>query len=54
VAAFLLGVLGTPLWGAAAAADVLAWRKSEFDGRLHLKASLPSAVVREGKLAYAA
>ncbi len=42
------------LWGAATAADVLVWKKSRFDGRLHLKASLPSTVVREGKLIYAA
>ena len=42
------------LWGTGSAADVLVWKKSEFDGRLHLKASLPSTVVREGKLVYAA
>lgn len=42
------------LWGSGTAADVLVWKKSRFDGRLHLKASLPSTVVREGKLIYAA
>ena len=42
------------LWGSPTAADVLVWKKSRFDGRLHLKASLPSTVVREGKLIYAA
>ena len=42
------------LWGTGAAADVLVWKKSDFDGRLHLKASLPSTVVREGRLVYAA
>ena len=42
------------LWGTGAAADVLVWRKSDFDGRLRLKASLPSTVVREGRLVYAA
>jgi len=42
------------LWGTGSAADVLVWKKSEFDGRLHLEASLPSTVVREGKLVYAA
>lgn len=42
------------LWGAGAAADVLVWTLGAFDARLHLKASLPSAVVREGKLLYAA
>ena len=42
------------LWGTGAAADVLVWRRSEFDGRLHLRASLPATIVREGKLVYAA
>lgn len=42
------------LWGAGAAADVLVWKKIEFDGRLHLRASLPSTVAREGSLLYAA
>ncbi len=42
------------LWGTGAAADVLVWRRSEFDGRLHLRASLPAIIVREGKLVYAA
>jgi len=42
------------LWGSPTAVDVLVWKKSRFDGRLHLKASLPSTVVREGKLIYAA
>jgi predicted nucleotidyltransferase len=42
------------LWGTGTAADVLVWRKSDFEGRLHLKASLPATVVREGRLLYAA
>ncbi len=42
------------LWGTGAAADVLVWRRSEFDDRLHLRASLPATIVREGKLVYAA
>lgn len=42
------------LWGIGAAADVLVWTKSSFDSRLHLKASFPSAIQREGKLLYAA
>ncbi len=42
------------LWGTAAATDVLVWRKSDFEDRLHLKASLPATVVREGRLLYAA
>ena len=42
------------LWGTGVAADVLVWKESEFDKRLHLKASLPATVVREGKLLYVA
>ena len=42
------------LWGTATAADVLVWTKTRFDCRLHLRASLPSTVVREGKLLHAA
>lgn len=42
------------LWGVDAAVDVLVWREEDFNSRLHLQASLPSAVVREGKLLYAA
>ena len=41
------------LWKLGAAVDVLVWRLSDFEGRLHLKASLPSAIEREGKLLYA-
>jgi len=36
----------------AAPMDVLVWTRSEFDRRLHLRASLPSTVVREGILLY--
>ncbi len=36
------------------AADVLVWSREAFDCRLHLKASLPATVIREGKLLYAA
>lgn len=42
------------LWGLRTAADVHVWPRKRFDSRLHLKASLPSAVVREGKLLYVA
>ena len=42
------------LRGTGVAADVLVWTRSEFDKRLHLRASLPSTIVREGKLLYAA
>jgi predicted nucleotidyltransferase len=34
--------------------DFLIWTRARFESRLHLKASLPSTVLREGKLLYAA
>ncbi len=40
------------LRGTGVAVNVLVWTKSSFDDRLHLKASLPSTVVQEGKLVY--
>ena len=42
------------LAGLATAVDVVVWTRSAFDERLHLKASFPATVVREGKLLYAA
>jgi uncharacterized protein len=42
------------LSGLGIAKDILVWTRDEFDKRLHLKASLPSTVVEEGKLLYAA
>jgi predicted nucleotidyltransferase len=30
--------------------DVLVWSRDAFDKRLHLKASLPATIIREGKL----
>ncbi len=42
------------LWGLGAPVDVVVWIRSEFDRRLHLKASLPATVVREGVLLHAA
>ena len=42
------------LWGTGTAADVLVWPRRRFDSRLHLKASLPATVQREGKLLHAA
>jgi len=42
------------LWGVGLAKDILVWTKTEFDKRLHLKASLPTTIVHEGKLLYAA
>lgn len=37
-----------------ASVDVLVWTRRESDERLHLPASFPSTIVREGKLLYAA
>jgi uncharacterized protein len=42
------------LWGTATASDVLVWTQNRFDGRIHLRASLPGTVLREGRLLYAA
>ena len=42
------------LWRLGAAVDLLVWTRSEFDTRLHLRASLPSTIRREGRLLYAA
>ncbi len=42
------------LWGTGTAADVLVWTVGQFESRLHLRASLPATVIREGKLLYAA
>jgi predicted nucleotidyltransferase len=41
------------LWGLRAAADILVWSREAFDARLHLRASLPATVVREGRLLHA-
>ena len=42
------------LRGTGTAADVLVWPRESFDKRLHLQASLPSTIQREGKLLYGA
>jgi len=42
------------LRGTGAAADVLVWTRQAFDERLHLRVSLPSTIVSEGKLLYGA
>jgi uncharacterized protein len=42
------------LVGTRTSVDVVIYRASDFYGRLPLKSSLPSTVVREGKLLYAA
>ena len=41
------------LRGTGVAVDVLVWTKRAFEERLHLKASLPSTIIREGQLIYA-
>jgi uncharacterized protein len=41
------------LVGTALAADVLLFRRSKFEGQLHLRASLPATIKREGKVLYA-
>lgn len=42
------------LRGTGVAADVLVCTRSWFDARLHLKASFPSTIVREGRLVHVA
>ncbi len=41
------------LWGLPAV-DVHVWLRSRFESRMHLRASLPSTVTREGRELYAA
>ncbi len=41
------------LWGIGLAKDLLVWTREEFEKRLHLRASLPSTILREGRLLYA-
>lgn len=41
------------LRGVPAAVDVVVWDREVFDSRLHLKASFPATVVREGRLLHA-
>jgi predicted nucleotidyltransferase len=42
------------LRGTGTAADVVVWTQQRFESRLHLRASLPATVVREGRLLHAA
>ena len=42
------------LWDLGAAADILVWTRDAFDSRVHLRASLPATIAREGKLLYVA
>jgi excisionase family DNA binding protein len=37
-----------------AAVDVVVWDRATFDARVHLEASFPASVIREGKVLYAA
>lgn len=41
------------LWGLGVSADILVWLVELFNRRIHLRASLPARVLREGKLLYA-
>jgi len=42
------------LWGTGSAADVLLCTRTYFQSRLHVAASLPATIAREGKLLHAA
>lgn len=42
------------LWGVPASVDAVVCRSSWFHARVHLKASLPGTVLREGRLLHAA
>jgi len=42
------------LRGTGVAADVLVWTRSRFEGRVHVVASLPATILREGRLLHAA
>jgi len=44
----------TLIWDLGAAADILVWTRDAFDSRVHLRASLPATITREGQLLYAA
>jgi len=42
------------LWDLGVAADIVVWTTDRFDRRVHLRASLPATVLREGRLLHAA
>lgn len=42
------------LRGTGVAVDVLVWARGDFEKQLHLRASLPAAVLEEGRLLYGA
>ena len=48
------GLAYRALWRLGAAVDPLVWTRTRFDSRVHLRASLPATVLREGKLLYEA
>lgn len=48
------GLAYRAIWRLGAAVDPLVWTRAQFESRVHLRASLPSTVLREGKLMYAA
>jgi predicted nucleotidyltransferase len=48
------GLAYRALRGSGIAKDILVWTRSEFEKRLHLEASLPSAILREDRVLHAA
>jgi predicted nucleotidyltransferase len=42
------------IWDLGAAADILVWTREAWGSRVHLRASLPATIAREGRLLYAA
>jgi len=40
------------LWGTGADADVLVWTRNRFNACVHLPATFPAAVLREGRVLY--
>ncbi len=48
------GLAYQALWGVGTAVDAVVCRSSWFHARTHLRASLPGAVLREGRLLHAA
>ncbi len=48
------GLAYSVLRGTGVAADVLVWTSSRFNRRVHVVASLPATILREGRLLHAA
>ena len=40
------------LWGTGADADVLVWARNRFNASIHLPATIPATVLREGRVLY--